>query len=125
MGYTCLVAHHAVGGKGVMTAVWVLAEYFRTGGGVPGAHYNAGKIEREDPYRAYFWFSVLANQAHLYEQVLEDSVRLGLVGKQSVARVLFENEKVILAAALNTWHVQPFTAGPENCLREPPGLPTP
>ena len=125
MGFSCLEAHHVAGGKGIMNAAWLLAEYFRTGGGVPGSHYNAGSIGQEDPYRAYFWFSVLASQARLYHQVHQDSARLGELGMSVVGRVLYPQEKTMLAEVLENWRPEPFAGDPDDCLRQPPGLPSP
>ena len=49
MGWYCRVAHHRSGGTQVMHAVWYLAEYFSTGGGVPGPGYNDGRPGDENP----------------------------------------------------------------------------
>ena len=105
-----------------MQAVWYLAEWFRTGGGIPGRHYNDGKRADEDPIRAYFWFSVLAEQKALYESVDEDSVRLGKIGRTAVGSVLFEQEKAEIGEALSRWGPKQPVSSPEQCLELPQGV---
>lgn len=119
MGWFCLLAHQAEGGRGIMQAAWYLAEWFRTGGGVPGARYNDGSRAAEDPVRAYFWFSVMAEQAQLYENVHEDSVRLGKIGRTAVGSVLFEKEREEIAAAVARWRPRPANLTPQSCLAIP------
>lgn len=122
MSWYCMLAHHGEGGRGIMQAVWYLAEWFRTGGGMPGRHYNDGDRGHEDPIRAYFWFSVMAKQKALYDTVHEDSVRLGKIGKTAVGAVLFEVEKAEIGEALSRWQPTDPAASPEECLRLPRGV---
>jgi TPR repeat protein len=119
MSWYCMLAHHRRGGQGVMRAVWILAEWFRTGGGVPGQRYNEGKPENEDPLRAYFWFSVMAQQKDLYEEVYDNSVLLGKIGMTRVGRVLYEEEKTALGAAVSRWRPTRSVSTPGRCLEIP------
>ena len=105
-----------------MHAVWFLAEYFRTGGGVPGPGYNDGRRENENPLRAYFWFSVLAGQAALYEAVDDPSVILGRIGVNAVGGVLLADEKTALAEAVMRWHPTRRVDSGDACLALPDGL---
>jgi hypothetical protein len=105
-----------------MQAVWRVAEYFRTGGGVPGRRYTEGRRENEDPLRAYFWFSIMAEQKSLYEQVDDNTVTLGKIGVNSLSRVLFDAEKATLGEAVASWRpTRPVVSGAD-CLRLPDGL---
>lgn len=122
MGWYCRVAHHRDGGPEVMRAVWFLAEYFRTGGGVPGRRYNEGRAQDENPLRAYFWFSVMAGQGGLYERIDERSVLLGKIGVNAVGALLLEQERVILGEALARWSPERPVASAEACLALPEGL---
>lgn len=122
MSWYCMLAHHAQGGRGIMQAVWYLAEWFRTGGGMPGKHYNDGNRADEDPIRAYFWFSVMAEQKAHYENVHEDSVRLGKIGRTAVGSVLFEQEKAEVGEALSRWQPDQPAPSPERCLELPRGV---
>lgn len=122
MSWYCMLAHHAQGGRGIMQAVWFLAEWFRTGGGMPGRHYNDGNRADEDPIRAYFWFSVMAEQKSLYETVHQDSVRLGKIGRTAVGSVLFEQEKSEIGEALSRWQPDQPAPTPERCLELPRGV---
>ncbi len=119
MSWYCMLAHHRKGGEGVMRAVWILAEWFRTGGGVPGQRYNDGKPENEDPLRAYFWFNVMARQKDLYEEVYDNSVRLGKIGMTMVGRVLYDEEKTALGAAVSRWRPTRSVSTPLRCLEIP------
>ena len=125
MGWYCRVAHHAQGGAQVMHAVWFLAEYFRTGGGLPGPSYGDGRPEDENPLRAYFWFSVMAGQSGLFERVDEHSAILGKIGVNAVAGVLFDEEKASVQAALRRWRPGRPVASADACLMLPEGLPIP
>ena len=119
MRWYCRVAHQPQGGPVVMHAVWFLAEYFRTGGGLPGPTYNDGRPEDENPLRAYFWFSIMAGQQGLYDTVDERSVMLGKIGVNTVGGALFEAEKAALAEALGRWRpTRPVDSG-EACLSLP------
>ena len=122
MEWYCRVAHDPGGGPEVMHAVWYLAEYFRTGGGVPGPGYNRGRREDEDPLRAYFWFAVMAGQAGLYEVVDDRSVILGKIGVNAVGGVLFAEERAALEAAVLRWRPGAPVASGEDCLALPEGL---
>ncbi len=122
MSWYCMLAHHAEGGRGIMQAVWFLAEWFRTGGGMPGVHYNDGNRADEDPIRAYFWFSVMAEQKALYQNVHEDSARLGKIGRTAVGSVLYEQEKSEIGEALDTWDPGQPAHSPEQCLKLPRGV---
>jgi len=119
MSWYCMLAHYRQGGQGVMHAVWILAEWFRTGGGVPGQGYNDGKPENEDPLRAYFWFSVMAQQDDLYEEADDKSVRLGKIGMTRVGRVLYDEEKTALSAAVSRWRPAQPASTPRRCLETP------
>jgi len=123
MGWYCRVAHQPLGGAAVMHAVWFLAEYFRTGGGVPGPAYNAGRPEYENPLRAYFWFSVMAGQEDLYETLDDASVILGKIGANAVAGVLFTEEKTAIDEALKEWRPARPVDSADACLALPEGLP--
>jgi TPR repeat protein len=125
MGWYCRVAHQRSGGPEVMHAVWFLAEYFRTGGGVPGPRYNDGRSEAENPLRAYFWFSVMAGQQELYETVDARSVILGKIGVNTVGGVLLAEEKIALGEALERWRPTRPVDSPEACLALPDGLSPP
>lgn len=119
MSWYCMLAHYRQGGQGVMRAVWILAEWFRTGGGIPGQRYNEGKPENEDPLRAYFWFSVMAQQEDLYEEAHDNSVRLGKIGMTRVGRALYDEEKTALRAAVTHWRPTQSVSTPLRCLEIP------
>lgn len=122
MQWYCRVAHDPAGGRPAMHAAWFLAEYFRTGGGVPGSHYLEGNQARSDPIRAYFWFLVMANQSGLYKETHADSVTLGKIGVNAVGRELYAEEKAGLARALAAWHPSRPVRSGEECLALPEGL---
>lgn len=122
MSWYCMIAHHPEGGRGVMQAVWFLAEWFRTGGGVPGRHYNDGSRANEDPIRAYFWFRVMAMQKALYQHVDQDSVRLGKIGMSAVGGALYEEEITAVAAAVSDWRPGQAAPSPQRCLEIPAGV---
>lgn len=122
MSWYCMLAHQPEGGRGVMHAVWYLAEWFRTGGGIPGRHYNDGSRASEDPIRAYFWFSVMAMQKDLFRQVHEDSVRLGKIGMTAVGGALYDDEIAAIGAAVNDWRPEKPVASPQRCLEIPAGV---
>lgn len=122
MGWYCRVAHHREGGPQVMHAVWYLAEYFRTGGGVPGPAYTRGRREDENPLKAYFWFAIMAEQEALYDSVDERSVILGRIGVNAVGGALFREEREALAAAVSAWRPDRPVASDETCLALPEGL---
>jgi TPR repeat protein len=122
MGWYCRLAHDPKGGPEVMRAVWYLAEYFRTGGGVPGPGYNRGRPEDENPLKAYFWFALMAGQEGLFETVDEPSVILGKIGINAVGRVLYAGEKEALAIAVRTWRPDRPAGSARACLALPEGL---
>lgn len=122
MGWYCRLAHDPVGGPEVMRAVWYLAEYFRTGGAVPGPGYNEGRPEDENPLKAYFWFVIMAGQEGLYDTVDARSVMLGEIGINAVGRVLFPEEKEAVASAARSWRPNRPVASPAACLALPEGL---
>ena len=122
MGWYCRLAHDPGGGPEVMRAVWYMAEYFRTGGGVPGAGYDQGRPEDENPLKAYFWFVLMAGQEGLYDTVDERSVILGEIGINAVGRVLFPEEKEAVASAARSWRPNRPVASPAACLALPEGL---
>jgi hypothetical protein len=119
MGWYCLLAHQPAGGREVVHALWFLAEYFRTGGGLPGERWNDGAREREDPVRAYFWFSLMAAQAEFYEQVLDEGVTLGRAGRHSVGRELYEGEKQQVERRLQRWEPDRIPGSAGTCLELP------
>jgi hypothetical protein len=122
MSWYCRVAHQSRGGPQVMHAVWFLAEYFRTGGGLPGPSYNDGRPEDENPLRAYFWFSVMAGQQGLYDTVDDGSVILGKIGVNAVGGALFAAERAALEEAVERWRpTRPVDSG-DACLSLPDGL---
>ena len=123
MSWYCRVAHQPRGGPAVMHAVWFLAEYFRTGGGVPGRAYNAGRRGDENPLRAYFWFSIMAGQDALYETVDERSVILGKIGVNAVGGVLYAGERIAIEEALKGWRPAQPVDSAAACLALPEGLP--
>ena len=123
MQWYCRVAHTPSGGRPVMRAAWLLAEYFRTGGGVPSRHYLDGDPARIDPMRAYFWFSVMANQSALYADIDADSVTLGKIGMNAMGRELYDEEKAGLARAVSAWSPARTVASGPACLALPDGLP--
>ena len=122
MGWYCRLAHDRRGGPEVMRAAWYLAEYFRTGGGVPGPAYNQGRREDEDPPRAYFWFALMAGQEGLFDTVDARSVILGKIGLNAVGGVLFAEEKEALARATAAWRPDREVASAPACLLLPEGL---
>ena len=125
MEWYCRVAHHVEGGAQAMHAVWFLAEYFRTGGGLPGPTYGDGRPEQENPLRAYFWFSVMAEQSQRFERVDEPSAILGKIGVNAVGGVLFDEEKLGVREALMRWRpTRPVDSG-DACLALPEGLTAP
>ncbi len=121
MGWFCVLAHQPSGGRDVVQALWLLAEYFRTGGALPGFRYGEGRRDRENPLRAHFWFTLLATQDRHYEQVVEDAARLGALGMRSTGRELREGERERVARRAAGWQPLPDPAPParERCLSLP------
>lgn len=122
MSWYCMLAHQPRGGRGIMQAVWFLAEWFRTGGGIPGQHYNDGSRANEDPIRAYFWFSVMAMQKDLYQEVHQDSVRLGKIGMTAVGSALFDDEIAAIGEAVGEWGPEQPVSSAKRCLEIPAGV---
>ncbi|MGI9334709.1 MAG: hypothetical protein ACR2RL_16325 [Gammaproteobacteria bacterium] len=121
MRWYCLLAYHREGGELIMTGIWRLAEYLRTGGGVPGHGYAERDAAREDPIRALFWFQVLAQQSRWYLDVDTSSQRIGSLGVRRLTDQLFPVELERVAAALE--HFDPARPPPDSsCLKAPAGL---
>jgi len=121
MQWYCALAHQPQGGRMVSRAVWLLAEYFRTGGGLPSYRYKGKRRENEDPYRAYFWFEILARQKNYYQQVYQDGEKLGNIGRYIMARQLTEAEIDQIKSFLERWEPQEPVVSLENCLALPRG----
>ncbi len=125
MAWFCAMTHHKTGGRETMRAAWFLAEYFRTGGALPGTAYEAAAPEHEDPIRAYFWFSLMARQSDYFAQTHAKSVTLGTLGAKRVGKDLFAEERTRVEALAKRWH--PTRAPPPGkaCLALPDGLESP
>ena len=121
MQWLCLLAHQPSGGESVTRAAWFLAEYFRTGGGLPGRRYNQGDRGQEDPVKAYFWFRVMAEQDRLYRESVADAVSMGRLGASSVARELREAERQRVEHRLERWRPGQAPGPPGHCLDLPAG----
>ena len=121
MQWYCALAHQPEGGRMVSRALWMLAEYFRTGGGLPSKRYKGKSRENEDPYRAYFWFEVLARQKNYYQQVYQDGEKLGNIGRYIVARQLEEAEIDQIKHFLKQWEPHEPLASLDGCLALPQG----
>ena len=119
MSWFCQLAHQPQGGREVMEGVWLLAEWFRTGGGLPSGHYRNADPDREDPLRAYFWYGVLATQAAYYEQTDRNSALLGRLGRNSMVRMLLPPERRQLDAALKQWQPDGSDLTLTDCLMIP------
>ena len=121
MQWYCALAHQPRGGRMVSRAVWLLAEYFRTGGGLPSYRYKGKRRENEDPYRAYFWFEVLARQKTYYQEVYQDGEKLGNIGRFVMARQLEEAEIDQIKYFLEQWEPHEPIDSLESCLALPQG----
>ncbi len=121
MRWYCALAHQPQGGRIVSRALWLLAEYFRTGGGIPDKRYKNKRRENEDPYRAYFWFEILARQKDYYQQVFPDGQKLGNLGRYVVARQLMEAEIDRVKQYLGQWEPRKSLVSLEKCLALPQG----
>lgn len=122
MQWLCRAVHHRPGGVRVGRALWYLATYFRTGGGVPGAE-QLGERAREDPLRAYFWFGIQADQQRHFDSVHAESELLGRLGRSTLAPLLYPEERARIEAAVARWDpARPVRSG-RACLRLPQGLP--
>ena len=121
MQWYCALAHQPQGGRMVSRAVWLLAEYFRTGGGLPSYRYKGKRRENEDPYRAYFWFEVLARQKTYYQEVYQDGEKLGNIGRFVMARQLEEAEIDQIKYFLEQWEPHEPIDSLESCLALPQG----
>jgi hypothetical protein len=113
--------HHPAGGENMARAAWFLAEYFRTGGGLPGPSYNHGVRGREDPVKAYFWFRVMVEQERLFDSAVEDAVNMGRLGASSVSRELYAQERQQVDARLERWRPDQVPPSPAQCLELPAG----
>jgi len=124
MAWLCRLAHQQAGGATVMHGIWFLAEYFRTGGGVPGAQYNHGSRRDENPLKAYFWFTLLAHQQQYFDTVHADSQRLGNLGRAETGRQLQDEEKAALDEVARLWRPRwQAVNGLLSCLDLPGPLP--
>ncbi|MCH9675450.1 MAG: hypothetical protein K0U93_28695 [Gammaproteobacteria bacterium] len=113
MVWYCRLAHQPRGGRLVMRAVWFLAEYFRTGGGLPGRRYNDGTPALQNPLRAYFWYQVMARQAELYQITRDEALKVGRLGSASVERELTIEEQKQVAHDVRRWS----SRGPEQAAK--------
>ena len=118
MQWLCRAVHHASGGEQTGRALWFLATYFRTGGGVPGGE-RRGERARADPIRAYFWFSVQAEQSRLFETALPESELLGRLGRAEIAPLLYPEERARVDEAVRRWTPARPVASGRACLALP------
>jgi hypothetical protein len=121
MQWYCALAHQPQGGRLVSRALWMLAEYFRTGGGLPSKRYKGKIRENEDPYRAYFWFEIMARQKNYFQEIYQDGEKLGNIGRYIVARQLEEAEIDQIKHFLQQWEPHEPVASLESCLALPQG----
>jgi len=121
MQWYCALAHQPQGGRLVSRALWMLAEYFRTGGGLPSKRYKGKSRENEDPYRAYFWFEIMARQKNYFQEIYQDGEKLGNIGRYIVARQLEEAEIDQIKHYLQQWEPKGPLASIESCLALPQG----
>jgi hypothetical protein len=119
VGWLCLAAHDRTGGEGVTRALWLVAEYLRTGGGLADRGYVGRRMEDEDPLRAYFWFAVMGREDGPFEIVDLRARRLGGIGAAAVGRALFASERAAMDAAARDWRPERAPASGEACLRLP------
>lgn len=119
MHWLCRLAHHRAGGPDVLRAAWYLAEYFRTGGGLPGQRYNDGERAAENPIKAYFWFGVLAGQARYYARTDARARTLGELGMRRVGDQLYDGERQQVERALERWTPLDAASRSERCLDLP------
>jgi len=103
MYWFCRLAHQPRGGRTVMRALWFLAEYFRTGGGLPGQRYTDGTRDLQNPLKAYFWYQVMVRQAELYDTTYDEARKLARLGRASVARELYDGEKQQVLRRAQRW----------------------
>jgi TPR repeat protein len=119
MAWLCLRVHAPEGGRAVTQSLWLLAEYFRTGGGLPGRRYNDGDRSLEDPVKAYFWFKVMAGQKQYYDETVADAARLGRLGVGTLAKQLTPGERQSAQRRLETWSPAQRPESPARCLELP------
>ncbi len=124
MQWFCRAVHHPSGGEQTGRALWFLATYFRTGGGVPGDEHR-GERAREDPIRAYFWFSVQAAQSRLFETAQPENELLGRIGRASVAPLLYAEERARVDEAVRGWKPTRAVDSGRACLALPETPATP
>ncbi len=119
IGWYCRIAQQPAGGREVAHALWFLAEYFRTGGAVPGSGYRDGDPARENPLKALFWYRVMAGQKRYYQQVVSEAVRLGRLGAARVEKQLYASEVEQVTLRLTDWRPDPSLSDPKRCLSLP------
>ena len=119
MHWLCRLAHHRRGGPEVLRAAWYLAEYFRTGGGLPGQRYNDGERGAENPIKAYFWFGVMAGQERYYARTVASARTLGELGMRRVGDQLYAGERQQVQRALARWTPLDAPSRGERCLDLP------
>ena len=119
MSWFCRLAHQPRGGRAVMRALWFLAEYFRTGGGLPGRRYLDGTRELQNPVKAYFWYQLMVKQAELYDVTLDEALKLGRLGSASVGRELLAGEKQQVDRRIQRWSPRDPVVSARTCLKLP------
>ena len=119
MGWYCMLAHHREGGRATVNALWFVAEYQRTGGGVPGHDYSLGEPGRENPLKALFWFRLLERQRQFYDEILAEGERLGRIGAGIVQRQLLDEERAQVEEAVRRWSPTKTPASLGLCLALP------
>ena len=120
-GWLCLAAHHDEVSASSVRAAWLVAEWFRTGGGLADRGYRGASRDREDPVRAYFWYGVLRMMGARDAEGGAQAARLAALGQRSVSRSLFESERTRMDAAAEAWEPWTPPADGELCLALPPG----
>ena len=119
MYWFCRLAHQPRGGRPVMRAPWYLAEYFRTGGGLPGRRYLDGSHDLQNPLKAYFWYQAMARQDELYDTTLAEARELGEVGSATVARELRDEDKQQVVRRVQRWSPRHPVSSAQACLNLP------
>jgi len=119
MAWFCRLAHQREGGRAVIRALWFLAEYFRTGGGLPGRRYTQGTRELQNPVKAYFWYQVMVRHAELYDVTYDEAGTLGRLGSASAARELSEDEKEQVRQQALRWSPSERVSSAQACLNLP------
>lgn len=119
MAWFCRLAHQREGGRAVIRALWFLAEYFRTGGGLPGRRYTQGTRELQNPVKAYFWYQVMVRHRELYAVTYNEAGTLGRLGSASAARELSEDEKEQVREQALRWSPRERVSSAQACLNLP------